>query len=109
MGLLRRDRALHLLAECRGDEVWSVEYCVSRGVPQAWIDELADAYESGFRRDSETLYYQNAPVNHYHGVKDVDLAQRIAADLGLNVISITRSALTPRAIVNAIKAAIEED
>jgi len=42
--MIARDRALALLSECLGDEIWSVEHCRLRRVPDAWIEELADAF-----------------------------------------------------------------
>ena len=64
-------RALARLSECRGDEIWSIEHCRERGVPEDWIDDLSDAFESGYRTDRETIYVGNTSVNQYHGVRDL--------------------------------------
>ena len=52
---LTRLKALHLLAECTGDDLWSVSHCRLRGVPDHWISELTDCFESGFDSDRNTL------------------------------------------------------
>ena len=44
--MLSRLKARMLLSECRGDEIWSAQLCREQGVPEAWIEELADAFES---------------------------------------------------------------
>lgn len=106
--MITRDRALALLSECVGDEIWSVEHCRLRRVPQAWIEELSDAYESGFQHDRQTIYYQQHAVNQYHGVRDVHLALKVGESLGIDVDQVTATALTPTAIVGAIKEAVME-
>ena len=104
--LISRHRALALLSRCRGDEIWSVETCRAEGVPEPWIDALSDTFESGFRTDSQTIYVKNSPTNHYHGVRDVDLAIELARAMGLDVDRITAAALGRRGIVAAIKTAV---
>lgn len=106
--MLARHRALAILSECRGDELWSEEHCRLRGVPEAWIAELADAYESGFRTDSQTIYVEHQPTNQYHGVRDVDLAIRVAQSMGIDVDRVTMSALGRQGVVQAIKQAVME-
>tara|TARA_R110002049_G_scaffold4601_5_gene32755 strand:+ start:1051365 stop:1051697 length:333 start_codon:yes stop_codon:yes gene_type:complete len=103
---LPRHRLLAILDECNGDDLWSIEQCNLRRVPQDWIDELADTFESGFKTDSQTIYEHHAVTNHYRGVRDVDLARRAAAEMGMNVDRITASAFTRRGVVQAIKQAI---
>ena len=66
-----RLRALRLLAECTGDDIWSLQHCRSRGVPQHWLEELADCFESNPQRDDETIYVEDRPSNQYEGVRDV--------------------------------------
>ncbi len=105
---MRRDRALHLLAECRGDEIWSVPYCEIRGVPEAWIEADADAYESGFQFDRETIYVDHQPTNQYYGVRDVDLAKRLGAHLGIDIVRLAGQNISPQSLVRAIQQAIEE-
>ncbi|SRR6056297_785323 len=106
--MIARDRALALLSECLGDEIWSVEHCRLRRVPDAWIEELADAFESGFAHDRQTIYYQQRVVNQYHGVRDQDLARKLGETLGVDVPQATAMAASPTAIVAAIKEAVFE-
>jgi hypothetical protein len=109
MSGLPRHRALVLLEECTGDHVWSVEHCESRGVPADWIREFADAYESGFRDDSQTLYTDLGITNQYHGVRDFDLATRLGQLLGIDVERILASHGSRAAVVVAIKEAVSDD
>ena len=105
--MISRHHLLALLAECSGDEIWSVEHCRIRRVPEMWIEQLSDALESGFDRDSNTIYTDDGVVNQYYGIKDVDLAIRIADQLGVQV-SDTDIRLRGRSgTVRAIKEAIE--
>ncbi|WP_164100733.1 hypothetical protein [Candidatus Laterigemmans baculatus] len=106
--MLSRIRALALLSQCEGAEIWSVEHCREQGVPEEWIEELADAFESGYAHDRDTIYYGNAPVNQFHGVSDLHLAERLGALLGIDVARVTATALTRPAKVRAIKEAVEE-
>jgi hypothetical protein len=106
--VIPRHRALALLSECTGDEIWSIEHCRAAGVPDAWIDSLSDAFESGFRSDRETIYVENGKTNQYHGVRDVDLALKLADLLGLDATRIAASTPHRRSIVVAIKNAIME-
>jgi hypothetical protein len=106
---LPRHRALALLSECCGDDIWSVEHCRRRGVPELWIEQLADAFESSYRVDSQTIYVDDQPTNQYHGVRDVDLAIRLAQSMGLDVDRVTATALGRRGIVQAIKEAVMDD
>ena len=103
---LPRHRALAILGECTGDDLWSVEHCRSRGVPEAWVAELADAYESNFDRDSQTIYVGERTTNQYHGVRDVELAIYVARSMRLDVERITALALGRRGVVQAIKQAV---
>jgi hypothetical protein len=106
---LPRLRALAILDECRGDEIWSLEHCRQRGVPDAWIEALADTFESGFRSDSQTIYWKGNVTNQFHGVHDVKLAIEVARSLGLDVDRVTAAALGRFAIIRAIKEAIMDD
>ena len=101
-------KAQVLLDECTGDDVWSVELCQQKGIPAVWIDELTDAYESGFNSDRETIYYGERIVNQFEGVRDVDLAIRLAAFLGVNVESVIATAFSRTAVVARLKEAVEE-
>lgn len=105
-------RALNLLSECTGDDIWSIDHCEVRGVPKAWIDELCDCYESGFeagfRESEETIFVDTSAVNQYEGVRDVDLAVRIGEFLELDVESLRTVAPSRAALVLAIQEAAEE-
>lgn len=110
---LTPDIALSLLQECTGDDLWSIEHCQARGVPQDWIDELADAYETSYRISSETIYVPDPDrgkrvVNQYYGIRDVDLAIKIANDFGVDMNQIHAVAISRQGIVNAIKEAVME-
>jgi hypothetical protein len=107
--VLPRDRALALLAECEGDGIWSVPYCRRRGVPEPWIASLADAYESGFQSDLQTIYYEGRPINQYHGVRDFDLAQQLGRLLGIDVDGLSQASLSRAALVQAIKESVLEE
>ncbi|QDT13511.1 hypothetical protein [Planctomycetes bacterium K23_9] len=105
--------ALALLSECDGDEIWSIEHCRSVRVPEAWIEELADAFESGFQNDSQTIYvptdsHKLAQTNQYQGIRDVDLAMKLAESLGVDAQRVTQTAINRRSVVRTIKEAVEE-
>jgi hypothetical protein len=106
--LLNEILALNLLNQCRGDEIWSVEVCREQGVPEAWIAELSDCFESGFRSDRQTIYVAGRVTNQYHGVRDRDLAFRLAEYLGVDTSRVTAQVLGSVAEVRALKEAVEE-
>jgi hypothetical protein len=106
---LPRHRALAILEECRGDEIWSMEHCRQRGVPEVWVEELADTFESGFNRDSQKIYWKGNVTNQYHGVHDVVLAIQVAKSMGLDVDRVTATALGRKAIIQTIKQALMDD
>lgn len=122
--MIARHRALALLSECTGETIWPVDHCRLRGVPEEWIDELAEALESGFDNDRDTIYRSDMdfarrqPTNQFHGVRDVDLATRLGKSLGVDVDSLAgrslgraalgRAALGRAALVAAIKEAVME-
>ena len=58
-----RHRALAILTKCVGNEIWSVSHCRDAGVPEVWIEELSDVFESGFKTDSQTIYVGNDVTN----------------------------------------------
>ena len=101
-------KALSLLAECRGDEIWSIAYCAKRGVPNVWVEELADCFESGFRFDRDTIYENEQVVNQYEGVHDLQLAYKLAEYLGIDVARVTSTSLNREAEVRALKEAVDE-
>ena len=106
--MLNRLRALFLLSECTGVDIWPVEHCRMRGIPEEWIDQLADAFESGYNHDRETIYFGERPITQFHGVRDLDLALRLGAYLGVDVARVTATSLGGPATVQAIKEAVEE-
>ncbi len=97
-----------LLTECTGDDIWSIEYCRKRHVPDDWIDELQDAYESGFDSNNQTIYYRNELVNQFEGIRDVDLACKIGKLLKVNVARIVQQQICRAGVVREIREAIEE-
>ncbi|MCC9658330.1 hypothetical protein [Rhodopirellula halodulae] len=108
------DVALSLLDECHGDDLWSVEHCRLRRVPEDWIEELADAFESSYRYRDQTISVPDPNlgrrvVNQYHGVRDVDLALKLGRQLGVDVDSIQAISFTRQALVRNIKEAVFED
>lgn len=106
---LSRLKALTLLSECNGDDIWSVEHCRLRGVPEVWIEELADCFESGCQRLSQTIFVGKSMVNQYHGIRDVDLATRLGEFLGIDVADLNAFAATRVRLVMSIRQAIEEE
>ena len=106
--MLSRLKALTLLSECTGEEIWSLEHCRLRGVPEAWLDELVECFESGFDRDDQTIYVGEAVVNQYHGLRDFDLAMKLGEYLGLDVETLHAVAPNRGAFVRGLCEAIEE-
>ena len=106
--MISRLRALILLGECTGVDIWPVEHCRERGIPEVWIEELADAFESGYADDRDVIYYADRPINQFHGILDFDLAIRLGTFLGIDVERVTAMALTRPATVRAIQEAVEE-
>ena len=103
-----RIRARLLLEECTGDDLWSLEYCRQQRIPEAWIEEMGDCFESGFRSDRETIYYQERVVGQYEGVRDVDLACRLAKCLGIDPDPLRQQAWDRRDLVRRLKEAVDE-
>lgn len=106
--MISRLKALTLLEECTGVDIWPIDYCRQRGIPEEWIEELADAFESGYENDRDTIYYKDRPINQFHGILDFDLAIRLGLSLGVDVERVTATAMTRPATVKAIKEAVEE-
>lgn len=106
--MISRIKARMLLAECRGDEIWSPTTCREQGVPEAWIEELSDTYESGFRTDRQTIYEEGKVTNQYHGIHDLVLAHKLADFLGVDCVRVTEFALSREAEVRALQEAVEE-
>jgi hypothetical protein len=106
--MLHRMLALSMLSECSGDDLWSVEYCRQRGVPEAWIEELTDGFESNFAIESRTIYVENRRVNQYEGIRDVDLACKLGEYLGVDTSGLLARHLHRRQFVAAVREAVEE-
>ena len=107
--LLNPTKAMALLTQCRGDEIWSVSTCRQQGVPEIWIEELAEAYESGFDHDRNTIYQDQQMVNQYHGVSDLQLAIRLAEHLGIDTEAIVSCQPDRRMQVIALQNAVDEN
>ena len=109
---MNRLTARLLLDECTGRDIWSVEYCLARGVPIEWVQSLTDCFESGFTADCQTIYYDDGRgsrvVNHYEGIRDVDLACRLAEFLGIDAKHVIALAPSPEAEVAALQEAADE-
>lgn len=105
---LPRDRALDLLQECTGDTIWPVDYARARRVPEAWIEQFRDSFESGFQSDTQTIYTEDSVTNQFHGIRDVDLVRAIAIDFGMSIEQYESVSLSRRDFVNRIRTAIEE-
>ena len=97
-----------LLVECHGDEIWSVDTCRQKGIPENWIDDLRETFESGFTSDRQTIYEDGRVTNQYHGVHDLQIAHRLAEYLGVDSKAVTAYALGREAEVRALKEAVEE-
>jgi hypothetical protein len=97
-----------LLTRCRGDEVWSLDHARELGVPESWLSELLDCYESGFDSNQNTLYTDAGLVNQYHGIADLDIAYRAAEYLGINTEQIRQLPLSRRGQVEQLKTELDE-
>ena len=107
--MLNRLKALTLLSECTGDDIWSIEHCQLRGIPPQWIEDLADCFESGYRQASQTIYFQDRMINQYQGIRDVDLAIKLGEFLGVDVEELVSISPSRARLVVAIRQAIEEE
>lgn len=108
MMVLTPERAQLLLMQCTGDEIWSEQTCIEAGVPQSWIDELLDNYESGFDSNQNTIYEKGKLVNQYRGVLDLHIAYRLAEYLGIDWQRVTSHAFSRRGEVAALQAELDE-
>lgn len=97
-----------VLLKCQGDEIWDVDTCRSAGIPESWIEELLDRFESGFDSDRNTIYHQDKMVNQFEGVSDLQLAYKLAEYLGIDWERASATAISRRGIVAAIKAELDE-
>ena len=106
--MISRVKARMLLSQCRGDEIWAPQTCREQGVPESWIEEMSEAYESGFRHDRETIYENGEVTNQYFGVRDLHLAHRLAEFLGVNAKDVTALCIGSLAEVRALQEAVDE-
>jgi hypothetical protein len=106
--MISRIEALRLLELCDGEEIWSIDYCRRQRVPERWIREMRDAYESGFEDRSQTIFFDGQVVNQFEGILAVDIALRAATILGVNTSKILASSMGRNAVVRAIREAVEE-
>ncbi len=97
-----------LLLKCRGDEIWDEDACRAARLPEAWIEELKDRFESGFDSDRNSIYVKGRLVNQYEGISDLHLAYKLAEYLGIDWQRVTANAISRTAQVDAIKAEIDE-
>lgn len=97
-----------ILLKCTGDQIWDAEECRKSGIPQQWIDELLDRYESGFDSDRNTIYHQGKMVNQFEGVSDLHIAYKLAEYLGIDWERATAACISRSAQVDAIKAELDE-
>lgn len=67
---------------------------------------MSDAYESGFQRDSQTIYTDDGVTNQYHGIRDVDLAIRLAHSMGIRIDANALARFGRARLVQAIKDAV---
>ena len=102
-----------LLLKCTGDNIWSIATCRKERIPEIWIEELRDCFESGFETDRNTIYVDDDLIgekmtNQYEGVLDLHLAYKLAEYLGIDWKSETATALGRQAEVEALKDALDE-
>ena len=105
---LDRLKALNLLIECTGDDIWSVELCDSRGVPTVWMEELVDCFESNLQDNSQTIFVGERVTNQFEGIRDVDLARKLGEFLGVQVNLLEPLAHTRADLVRMINEEVEE-
>lgn len=106
--MLDRIKALMLLSECTGRDIWPVELCREKGVPEDWVEELADCYESGFDSPLQSIFVGERLTNQFFGVHDLHLAYKLGEYLGVATEVVTAGALGRVAEVRAIQEAVEE-
>ena len=97
-----------LLLKCHGDEIWPEDVCLAAGIPQVWIDELVEQYESGFDTHRNTIYVDGKVTNQFRGVSDLLLAYKLADYIGIDWQAETGHVLSRVDKVNALKEAIDE-
>lgn len=99
---------MQLLQECRGDEIWSLDTCRTMGIPDEWLEELADCHESGFLFEQQQIWSEGRLVNQYQGISDVKLALKLADILGIQTSRWIHEPITPHELVRRIKDELDE-
>lgn len=97
-----------LLLKCVGDEIWPVDVCRTNGVPEAWIDELIENYESGFDRHDNMIFTDDGLTNQFRGISDLLLARRLAERIGIDWQAATAGIADRCNQVSAIKEMLDE-
>lgn len=82
---ISKPHALLLLSLCDGDEIWSLEYCRARKIPEDWLAKLRDVFESDFSDPSSTIFEDGKRIAQFEGVRTVDIAVYAAESLGIKV------------------------
>jgi hypothetical protein len=108
MIMMSRPQALALLSRCDGDEIWSIDECRAHRLPETWIRDLADAFESNPAVDAETIYHHGKALNQYRGVRAVDLAVKLAHVLGVRLDPFFLQNADRHALVERIRESVEE-
>lgn len=106
--MMSRAQALSLLSLCDGDEIWSIEDCRKHRIPEAWVRELADAFESNPAIDAETIFQNGKALNQYQGVRAIDLAVKLANVLGVRLDPHVLQTADRRGLVEHIRETLEE-
>ena len=106
--MLSRLKTRLLLEECTGVDIWPVDLCREKGIPESWIEELADCFESGVNSDRETIYYGDRLVGQFHGIHDLQLAFKLGEALGIDPQQASSRSLTREGKVQAIKEAADD-
>ncbi len=97
-----------ILLKCTGDEIWDLDTCRRERIPEPWIEELQDRFESGFDSDRNTIYVDQKMVNQYEGILDLHLAYKLAEFLGIDWKRATAGSVSRSGEVRAIQAELDE-
>lgn len=107
--MLSRDVVLRLAEECDGWSILCPERLRSMGLPDAAVDELAQAFESDLSRRTSTIYVDGRPVNQQYGVYSLELLRWLAKQVGADcagVVAVGRGTQSEQLKV-AIERAVE--
>ena len=77
-------------------------------IPELWIEELHNCFESGFDSGRNVIYEQGKLTNQYHGVSDLMIAYRLAEFLDVDTERVRQSTIGRRAQVSALQAELDE-